>query len=70
MPRNKGTIKINRGLLENANINRSPTAYLKNPAAERQRYGNNTDHEMVLLRFENDKVELGAISGFLCMELR
>jgi neutral ceramidase len=48
-------IKMNVGALSNANINRSPTAYLHNPLKERERYGNNTDHEMVLLRFENEK---------------
>ena len=37
-------------LLEGANINRSPAAYMANPEAERQQYlnvGNDTDHKMV-----------------------
>ena len=58
-------IKRNAGMLSNANINRSPTAYLYNPLEERERYGNNTDHEMVLLRFENEKGEgIGMLNWF------
>eukprot|EP00300_Choanocystis_sp_HF-7_P030377 c39201_g1_i1.p1 GENE.c39201_g1_i1~~c39201_g1_i1.p1 ORF type:complete len:735 (+),score=163.83 c39201_g1_i1:35-2239(+) len=48
-----GQISINQGLLFNASINRSPTAYFLNPAAERRQYetvGNLTDNLMVLLK--------------------
>ena len=51
--RSAATISSNRGLVEDANINRSPTAYLLNPAAERAKYPNNTDKEMVLLKFQD-----------------
>ena len=36
--------------LVGANINRSPTAYLRNPASERAQYPANTDTLMVLLK--------------------
>ena len=37
--------------MENAGINRSPSAYLLNPAEERARYPNNVDTQMTLLKF-------------------
>lgn len=39
------------GDVENAGINRSPSAYLLNPAEERARYPENVDKEMTLLKF-------------------
>jgi neutral ceramidase len=47
------TILINQGQLTNASANRSPTAYLLDPAAERQRYKHNVDTTMTLIRFNN-----------------
>jgi neutral ceramidase len=52
--RKGGRIKFNNGTLDNANINRSPSAYEYNPAAERALYPNNTDHNMTLLSFEDE----------------
>ncbi|KAH7567060.1 hypothetical protein JRO89_XS07G0011600 [Xanthoceras sorbifolium] len=46
-----GSIFINRGDVENAGINRSPSAYLLNPPEERARYAANVDKEMTLLKF-------------------
>ncbi|KAJ4834311.1 hypothetical protein Tsubulata_014209 [Turnera subulata] len=46
-----GSVFINTGELENAGINRSPSAYLLNPAEERARYPANVDKEMTLLKF-------------------
>ncbi|KAI8818710.1 Neutral/alkaline nonlysosomal ceramidase [Fimicolochytrium jonesii] len=43
------TVNINKGRLENASINRSPTAYLNNPASERAQYTDDVDRDMVLL---------------------
>lgn len=37
--------------MENAGINRSPSAYLLNLAEERARYPNNADTQMTLLKF-------------------
>eukprot|EP00656_Telonema_subtile_P029225 TRINITY_DN32397_c0_g1_i1.p1 TRINITY_DN32397_c0_g1~~TRINITY_DN32397_c0_g1_i1.p1 ORF type:complete len:705 (+),score=179.41 TRINITY_DN32397_c0_g1_i1:182-2296(+) len=53
------------GQLADSNINRSPTAYLANPQAERDSYGANTDHNMTLLKFlGSDGSELGLFSWF------
>ncbi|NXU84331.1 ASAH2 ceramidase, partial [Xiphorhynchus elegans] len=56
---------INRGTVENSQINRSPFSYLANPESERNRYSSNTDKEMVLLKMvAEDGQELGLISWF------
>lgn len=58
-----GRMLINEGIVDDANINRSPTAYLRNPAEERSKYENNTDHDMVLIKAVN--AETGAPIGSL-----
>ncbi|KFP14884.1 Neutral ceramidase, partial [Egretta garzetta] len=61
----KGRLFINRGVVENSQINRSPFSYLENPASERSRYSSNTDKEMVLLKMvDGNGQELGLISWF------
>ncbi|NXE66187.1 ASAH2 ceramidase, partial [Calcarius ornatus] len=61
----KGRLFINRGTVENSQINRSPFSYLANPESERKRYSSNTDKEMVLLKMVGeDGHELGLISWF------
>jgi neutral ceramidase len=61
----RGRIFLNRGELQDANINRSPVAYDNNPAAERARYTDNVDKEMTLLRFENEAGDpLGSLNWF------
>ncbi|KAK9129324.1 hypothetical protein Sjap_009811 [Stephania japonica] len=54
------------GDLENAGINRSPSAYLFNPAEERARFPNNVDTLMTLLKFvdEESNKSIGAFSWF------
>ena len=37
--------------MDGANINRSPSSYLRNPESERAKYRYNTDRQMVLLKF-------------------
>jgi neutral ceramidase len=52
-----GRVLYTEGLLSDANINRSPTSYMANPAEERARYlsvGNDTDHTMVMLKLETE----------------
>ena len=44
-------IHMNVGQVLNASINRSPSAYLHNPADERAKYEYNTDKNMTLLKF-------------------
>ncbi|NXA04299.1 ASAH2 ceramidase, partial [Sapayoa aenigma] len=61
----RGRLFINRGTVENSQINRSPFSYLENPASERSRYSSNTDKEMVMLKMvDEDGQDLGLISWF------
>lgn len=57
-----GTIFVNKGEIPDAGINRSPSAYLNNPAAERSQFKDNIDKEMTLLKFVDD--EWGPIGSF------
>ncbi|KAH0536274.1 hypothetical protein FGG08_006835 [Glutinoglossum americanum] len=52
--------------IDDANINRSPSAYLANPAAERARYSTDVDKDMTLLRFQraSDKKNIGVLTWF------
>lgn len=51
--------------MDNANINRSPSAYDNNPPEERQLYNFNTDRKLAQLRFESENSTiLGAINWF------
>ena len=55
-------IVVFTGELLDAGVNRSPSAYLNNPAAERAKYKYNVDKEMTLLKFVDDK--WGPIGSF------
>ncbi|XP_002733975.1 neutral ceramidase-like, partial [Saccoglossus kowalevskii] len=60
-----GDIFINKGDVMMSNINRSPTAYLNNPADERNKYQYNVDKEMVLIKMAGtDGKDLGMINWF------
>ncbi|KAK0576441.1 hypothetical protein LWI29_017522 [Acer saccharum] len=61
-----GSIFINQGDVENAGINRSPSAYLLNPPEERAQYAANVDKEMTLLKFVDGASEksIGAFSWY------
>jgi neutral ceramidase len=48
-----GSLKVGNTTILDANINRSPTAYLANPATERARYQYDQDKDMTVLRFED-----------------
>ncbi|KAE8690430.1 Neutral ceramidase [Hibiscus syriacus] len=50
-----GSILINNGELLDAGINRSPSAYLNNPADERSKYKYNVDKEMTLIKFVDEE---------------
>jgi len=43
-------LHVKSGELLHANINRSPTAYLNNPAHEKARYKNDTDTTMTVVK--------------------
>eukprot|EP00075_Anas_platyrhynchos_P004629 XP_012952758.2 putative neutral ceramidase C [Anas platyrhynchos] len=61
----RGRLFINRGTVENSQINRSPYSYLQNPAYEKSRYSSNTDKEMVILKMVDENGhDLGLISWF------
>jgi neutral ceramidase len=57
-----GSLKVGNTTILDANINRSPTAYLANPDAERARYAYDQDKDMTVLRFEDTA---GNARGFL-----
>lgn len=46
-----GSLSIGNTTIVNGNANRSPSAYLANPAAERALYEYNTDKDFSLLRY-------------------
>jgi hypothetical protein len=50
------------GDLLDAGVNRSPSAYLNNPAEERSKYKYNVDKEMTLIKFIDD--EVGLVGSF------
>ncbi|OAY61128.1 neutral ceramidase 1 [Manihot esculenta] len=57
-----GSIFVNKGELLDAGVNRSPSAYLNNPAEERNKYKYDVDKEMTLLKFVDD--EWGPVGSF------
>ncbi|XVE79470.1 hypothetical protein DITRI_Ditri14bG0061500 [Diplodiscus trichospermus] len=57
-----GSIFVNKGELLDAGINRSPSAYLNNPASERSKYKYDVDKEMTLLKFVDD--QWGPVGSF------
>lgn len=57
-----GSLLVNKGDLLDAGVNRSPSSYLNNPAAERSKYKFNVDQEMTLLKFLDS--EFGPIGSF------
>ncbi|KAK4775933.1 hypothetical protein SAY87_023894 [Trapa incisa] len=60
-----GSIFINKGGLLDAGVNRSPSAYLNNPASERNKYKYNVDKEMTLIKFvDNEWGPVGAVNWF------
>jgi len=60
-----GDLRVAKGDLAGASINRSPTAYLLNPEAERAQYGKDTDTEMLVLSgVDASGKKLGAVTWF------
>ncbi|KAK9279554.1 hypothetical protein L1049_013233 [Liquidambar formosana] len=57
-----GSIFVNKGELLDAGVNRSPSGYLNNPAAERSKYKFDVDKEMTLLKFVDD--QWGPVGSF------
>ena len=59
-----GNIFINSGQVANAGANRSAVAYQENPPAERARYRENTNTEMLLLKFVDDSGAIGMLNWY------
>jgi neutral ceramidase len=57
-----GSLSLGNTTVLNANINRSPSAYLANPPEERAMYEYDQDKDLTLLRFDDDS---GSARGFL-----
>ncbi|XP_010033046.2 neutral ceramidase 1 isoform X2 [Eucalyptus grandis] len=57
-----GSVFVNKGELLDAGVNRSPSGYLNNPAAERSKYKYDVDKEMTLLKFVDS--EWGPVGSF------
>ncbi|RKH55978.1 neutral/alkaline ceramidase [Corallococcus llansteffanensis] len=61
----EGSLRLASGDLRGASVNRSPNAYLRNPASERARYPDDVDPRMTLLRLTRaDGHELGLVNWF------
>ena len=61
-----GRIYVNRGDVVDCGRNRSPQAYLRNPQAERDQWGADTDREMLLLKFVrlDDEQPIGCLNWY------
>lgn len=61
-----GFLSIGSIAVEDANINRSPYAYLANPAEERARHEHDVDKTMTMLRFQNAQTskDIGVLTWF------
>ncbi|MFE7384231.1 neutral/alkaline ceramidase [Streptomyces zhihengii] len=59
-----GTISLGRGELTNASVNRSKTAFDRNPASDRAAFPGGIDPAMTVLRFRQGGSDVGAISWF------
>lgn len=61
-----GRVSAGTTSIQNANINRSLYAYLANPQAERDRYSDNVDKTMTLLKFTraSDGKDIGILTWF------
>ncbi|KAK4780221.1 hypothetical protein SAY87_016327 [Trapa incisa] len=57
-----GSIFVDKGEILDAGVNRSPSAYLNNPATERSKYKYDVDKEMTLLKFVDE--EWGPVGSF------
>ena len=61
-----GHLSVDSVDVKDANINRSPYAYLANPAEERARYEHDVDKTMTMLKFQNAKTgkAIGVLTWF------
>lgn len=62
-----GKLSVGNTTILDANINRSPTAYLANPASERARYQFDQDKEMTVLRFDDNNGNAKGLLSFFAV---
>lgn len=62
-----GNLRVGNTTILGANINRSPTAYLANPAAERARYEFDQDKDMTVLKFEDSSGNARGLLSFFAV---
>jgi neutral ceramidase len=62
-----GKLSLGNTTILNANINRSPTAYLANPAAERALYQFDQDKDMTVLRFDDSNGNARGLLSFFAV---
>jgi neutral ceramidase len=62
-----GQLSLGNTTILNANINRSPTAYLANPAEERARYEFDQDKDMTVLRFDDTNGNARGLLSFFAV---
>jgi neutral ceramidase len=59
-----GSIRFNKGVIQNGGKNRSPSAYEANPAEEKAKYNGNRDVDMRMLHFLDSKNKLIGLLAF------
>ncbi|MCW2606927.1 MAG: alkaline ceramidase [Frankiales bacterium] len=59
-----GRLVLSRGELHDASVNRSPTAFARNPEADRRHFPGGVDPSTVLLRLERGGRVVGAVNWF------
>ncbi|KAF8058537.1 Neutral/alkaline nonlysosomal ceramidase [Lyophyllum atratum] len=62
-----GKLSVGNTTILDANINRSPTAYLANPASERARYQFDQDKDMTVLRFDDTTGKARGLLSFFAV---
>lgn len=59
-----GRLRLGNATVLDANVNRSPTAYLANPAEERAKYQYDVDKDMTVLRFDDESGKARGLLSF------
>lgn len=59
-----GSVRVNRGIVENAGVNRSRVAYVENPEEERARYEYDTNKRMTQLTFTQGEKAVGVLNWY------
>ncbi|KAG6876986.1 hypothetical protein C0993_011299 [Termitomyces sp. T159_Od127] len=62
-----GKLSVGNTTILDANINRSPTAYLANPVLERGKYQYDQDKEMTVLRFDDENGNARGLLSFFAV---